>query len=65
MVPDALAYQDFIPAAWRYADQAEALDMLLGIAAARSGGQLSVAPDVTYLDWSQQRKAWETLLAGP
>lgn len=65
VVPDALAYQDFIPAAWRYADQAEALDILLGIAAARSGGQLSVAPDVTYLDWSQQRKAWETLLAGP
>ena len=65
VVPDALAYQDFIPVTWRYADQAGALDMLMGIAAARFGGQLPVAPDVTYLDWAQQREAWESLLAGP
>ena len=66
VVPDRLAYRDFIPAEWRYPDdldnpEAEATalaDRLEALAAAHGRGELSPAPDLAWLAWPEQRPAW-------
>ncbi|MFP4695732.1 DUF3524 domain-containing protein [Thiohalospira sp.] len=66
VVPDRLAYRDFIPAAWRYPDHAEdpaaeadaLADRLEALAAAHGRGELPPAPDLAWLSWLEQRPAW-------
>jgi glycosyltransferase involved in cell wall biosynthesis len=63
LVPDALAYQDFIPDQWRYADQDQAVQMLLALAAQWQAGALPKAPAQSHLSWHAQLPAWQELLA--
>jgi hypothetical protein len=64
VVPDALAYQDFIPACWRYDNSQQALLMLETLGRQLAEQALPVAPSVTDLAWSQQQDHWEALLTG-
>ena len=63
LVSDALAYQDFIPDQWRYADQDQAVQMLLALAAQWQAGALPKAPAQSHLSWHAQLPAWQELLA--
>jgi glycosyltransferase involved in cell wall biosynthesis len=62
LVPDALAYRDFIPAQWRYADQAQAVQTLLRLGQQWQGGELPQAPALEYLSWDNQLPEWQALL---
>jgi len=70
LVPDRLAYRDFIPAEWRYPDHgdeagAEAValaDRLEALAADQNRGELPPPPDLGWLAWPQQRPAWAQAL---
>jgi glycosyltransferase involved in cell wall biosynthesis len=62
VVPDALAYQDFIPACWRYKDSPQALRMLDKLARQLANQALPAAPRVLNLAWSHQQDQWEALL---
>jgi glycosyltransferase involved in cell wall biosynthesis len=64
VVPNALAYQDFIPACWRYEDSPQAVLMLEVLGRQLSEQALPAAPSVANLAWLQQRDQWETLLTG-
>jgi glycosyltransferase involved in cell wall biosynthesis len=64
VVPDALAYQDFIPACWRYANNPQALLMLEMLGRQLADQALPTAPSVTHLGWSLRRDQWEALLTG-
>ena len=59
LVPDALAYQEFIPERHRYVSQDDAIEALTGLSECNMTGTMPAAPDMRQLSWDQQMGSWQ------
>ncbi|MDZ7685807.1 MAG: hypothetical protein U5O39_13020 [Gammaproteobacteria bacterium] len=62
VVPDRLAYREYVDAAHRYGSIDEAVAMIGTLAQRFHRGEFPEAPDVSGLSWSAQRHAWVRML---
>ena len=58
LVPDALAYQEFIPERHRYVTQSDAIEALIGLSECCMTGTMPAPPDMRQLSWDQQVGSW-------
>jgi glycosyltransferase involved in cell wall biosynthesis len=59
LVPDALAYQEFIPERHRYVSQDDAIEALIGLSECHMTGTMPAASDMRQLSWDQQMGSWQ------
>jgi len=58
LVPNALAYREFVPAQFRYDSCADAGTALISLADSFEADTMPAAPDVMQLSWDNQRLPW-------
>ena len=59
VVPNALAYKEFVPEAYRYDTNSMAVSKLLALTDAHGAGTMPAAPNVERLSWDHQVLAWQ------
>jgi glycosyltransferase involved in cell wall biosynthesis len=59
LVPNALAYKEFVPEEYRYDMNSMAVPMLLALTDAHEAGTMPAAPNLARLGWDHQIIAWQ------
>ena len=59
LVPDALAYQEFIPERHRYVSHDDAIEALIALSECHMAGTMPAAPHLAKLSWEHQLGTWQ------